>query len=165
MREHRKPVHRHPCMMKSRTQLFIAIGLFILGIALYTFLSGLTREQPAAEAFPATVRRDCAPWDGSAFTVQIPIRSDGTMISVSIWQTPDIQVPRTFSFPDDTGQVGNASLIGPAGLPGQLSGSVSFSGVDSSTVVEGRFDLRDENATQYNGTFKAQWDDQIMLCG
>ena len=163
--EHHNPVHRHQHMMKSRTQLFIAIGLFILGIALYTFLNGLTRDQPSRQAFPATIQRDCAPWDGSAFTVHIPINA-GTIIDISIWQTPDIQFPKTFSFPDDTGQVGNASLIHPGGLPGQLSGSMSFSGVDHpSTVVEGRFDLKNENGTQYKGTFKAEWDDQIMLCG
>ncbi len=150
--------------MKSRTQLFIAISLFIFGIALYTFLDGFTRALPSEQALPATIQRDCAPWDGGAFTVHMPINA-GTMIDISIWQSPDILVPKTFVFPDETGQVGNASLLHPDGLPGQLSGSVSFSGVDPSMVVEGRFNLRDGNGTQYRGTFKAQWDDQIMLCG
>jgi hypothetical protein len=155
-------------MMKPRTQLLIAIGLFILGIALYTllnsFTNSLTRDRPSGQAFPATIQRDCAPWDGGAFTVHVPINA-GTSIDISIWQSPDIRLPKTFSFPDDTGQVGNASLIHSVGLPEQLSGSVSFSGVDQSAVVNGKFDLRDAMGTQYKGTFKAQWDDQILLCG
>src|SRR5512138_3112665 len=137
-------------MMKSRTQLFIAICLLILFIALYFFLA---RDETPLQDFPATIQRDCAPWDGSAFTVQIPISNDGTAISVSIWQAPDIQVKKTFSFPDTTGQLGNASLIHPVGVPEQLRGNVSFSGVDPSSVVEGMFNLSDENGTQYKGSF------------
>jgi hypothetical protein len=149
-------------MMRSR-KLFILIAVvLILGVALVSFLK---RDQPSLQAFPATVQRDCAPWDGSAFTVQIPISNDGTLISVSIWQSPDIQFPETFSFPDDTGQVGNASLTHPVGSPEQLSGTISFPHVDQSIVVEGRFDLMDETGKQYKGIFKAEWDDQIMLCG
>ncbi len=148
-------------MMKSRTAFVITIGLLILGIALFTFS---TRTQEPAQIFPATINRDCAPWDGSAFTVSIPT-NDGIIIHISIWQSPDIKLPVTFSFPDNTGQVGNASLILPAGMPQQLSGEVSYLRVDSESPVEGEFNLKDESGKQFNGKFKAEWGNEIIMCG
>jgi hypothetical protein len=94
--------------MKPRTPLAIAISLLILilGIALFTFSR---QNQEALQTFHATVNRDCAPWDGAAFTVSIPL-GDGTIIDLSIWKSSDIRLPTTYSFPDETGQVGNALL-------------------------------------------------------
>lgn len=148
-------------MTKSRTLFFIAIGLLILGIALFTFL---TRNQEPAQVFPATVNRDCAPWDGSAFRVTIPME-DGTVIDIAIWQTPDIKFSKTFPFPDDTGQVGNASLRSASGEYEQLSGTVSFSRVGQSNPVEGEFDLTDEAGEQIKGKFKAEWENEVVMCG
>jgi hypothetical protein len=148
-------------MTKDQKIFILVIGLVILGVALFTYDPD---DHSTWTAFPATIQRDCAPWDGAAFTVAISLE-DGTAIDVSIWQSPDIQFPKTFSFPDDTGQVGNAGLIRPTGLPDPLTGTVSFTRVDPSRMVEGTFDLQDEKGNQYKGTFNAGWDDQIMLCG
>ena len=122
--------------MKPRTQFLIAIGLIILvlGITWYSFS---TRNQVSEEIFPATINRDCAPWDGAAFTVSVPM--DGEDINISIWQSPDISLPVTFSFPDETGQVGNASLQFQVGLSQPLSGEVFFWRADAESPVEGRF--------------------------
>ncbi len=147
--------------MKSRTALVIGIILLILGVALFTFF---TRNQQPAEVFQATVHRDCAPWDGSAFTVQIPWQNE-TVIDISIWQAPEITLPKTFSFPDTTGQAGNAILILPVGNPEPLSGTVFFSDVDPSATVEGRFDLKDEAGNQFKAAFRAEWRELMMLCG
>ena len=148
-------------MMKSRTLFYIAIGLLILGIALFTFFN---RDQEPAQIFPATINRDCAPWDGSAFTVQIPM-ADGTVVDISIWQAPDIKFSKTFSFPDNTGQVGNAILTHPIGLPDPLIGEVWFEGVSEGKVAEGGFRLKSERGAEFNGKFIAEWGSQIMLCG
>ena len=123
--------------MKSRTQFFILIGLLVL-ISSITWISFSTRNQAAIPVFPATVNRDCAPWDGSAFTVSIPYNSE-SVINISIWQSPDIKLPVTFSFPDETGQVGNAAYWSLSGEYEQLSGKVSFQRVGERSPVEGEF--------------------------
>ena len=144
--------------MKPRTQFIITIGLLILilGITWYSFSR---RNQEPAQTFPATINRDCAPWDGSAFTVSVPI--DGEIINISIWQAPDIPVPVTFSFPDDTGQIGFA-YIHP---DNQLSGEVFFLRVDGESPVEGEFSLNAESGKQFNGKFKAEWGNGTAMCG
>ena len=148
-------------LMKSRTLFFVAIGLLILGIAFFTFSA---RNQEPVQVFPATVNRDCAPWDGSAFRVTVPL-SDGAVIDIAIWQAPDINFSKTFSFPDDTGQVGNASLRSASGEYEQLSGTVFFQRVDEESQVAGGFKLVTETGQRFEGQFKAEWGNQIIMCG
>ena len=107
MGERFRASYRHLCMTKSRTLFCVTIGLLILGIALFTFS---TRNQEPVQIFPATINRDCAPWDGSAFTVSIPYDS-GSVIYISIWQLPDIKLPAKFSFPDESIRIGNATYL------------------------------------------------------
>lgn len=148
-------------MTKSRTLFFIVIGLLILGTAL-VILS--TRNQTPAHFFPATVNRDCAPWDGSAFTVSVP-QNNGATIYISIWQSLNFNFPKTFSFPDDNGQVGNVSYRSTSGEYTQLSGTVSFWHVAEGSPVDGRFELTTETGQRFKGQFKADWEHQMALCG
>jgi hypothetical protein len=149
--------------MKARTQFFLAIALLILvlGIAWFTFS---TRNQAAISVFPATVNRDCAPWDGAAFTVSVST-NDETIINISIWQSPDIKLPVKFSFPDEIGQVGNADYLSPSGEYEQLSGKVSFIRVAEGSPVEGEFNFMTENRKNFKGKFFAEWGNQIVMCG
>ena len=148
-------------LMKSRTLFFIAIGLLLLGVAVFIFS---TQNQEPAQTFSATINRDCAPWDGSAFTVSI--RYDPTTtITILIWQSPDIKAPTTFTFPDDTGQVGTAYILPELDPLQQLSGTVFFSRVEEGSPVEGRFELITEAGQRFEGQFEAGWENQIALCG
>ena len=148
-------------MMKSRILFLITIGVLILGIALFTFSA---RNQEPAQIFPATVSRDCAPWDGSAFTVSI--RYDPTTtITIFIWQSPDIKIPTTFTFPDDTGQVGTAYILPELDPLQQLRGTIFFWRVEEGRPIEGRFELVTEAGQRFEGQFKAEWENQIALCG
>ena len=149
--------------MKPRTQFLIVVGLSILifGITWHSFSR---RNQEPAQFLPATINRDCAPWDGSAFTVSIPL-DNGTIINISIWQSPDIKFPKTFLFPDDTGQVGNANLISANGEYETLSGEVQFEGVRETLPIEGRFRLKSERGGEFVGQFKAEWGSQVTMCG
>ena len=149
--------------MKSLTQFLIATAflIFVIGIAWFFFSA---RIQQPAQILPAVINRDCAPWDGSAFTVSIPI-SDGTTIVISIWTTPDINFPVTYSFPDKTMNVGNAFVLYQAGSLEQLTGTVSVRRVEDGHPVEGKFDLSAENGKQFNGQFKAEWGNEVILCG
>jgi len=150
-------------MMKPRTQFFMIIGLItlILGITWYSFSK---RAQEPVQFFPATVNRDCGPWDGSAFTVSIPMDA-GTSIDISIWQSPDIKFPKTFSFPDDTGQVGNALFRSRAGEYEVLSGEVRFESVSEAMPLAGRFSLKSASGGKYIGQFTAEWGSQMAFCG
>jgi len=155
-------IHRPSRRMKPRTQFLIIVGLLIivLGSAYYVYSN---RAQEPLQVFAATIRRDCAPWDGSAFTVSMPIE-DG-IIDVSIYQSPEMSFQAAFSFPDATGTTGIALLRLPAGVPEELSGKVSFQSVTGESPVEGEFDFGTKTGRQFKGRFIAQWRNEPILCG
>lgn len=141
----------------------MAIGLFILvfGIVWLTFS---TQDDEPAQIFPATINRDCAPWDGSAFTVSIPIE-DKSIMDISIYRSPEIRLPVRFSFPDETMSLGHALYLTPPGLPEQLTGTVFFQRVERGKPVEGRFNFTSERGEQFKGRFIAEWGNEIIYCG
>ena len=147
-------------MMKSQIAIVVAASLLILGTIVYILF---TRDLPPEHAFPAVVQRDCAPWDGAAFTVSIPVES--RMIQISVWKSPEIKLPVAYSFPDDTGTVGSAFLLSAAGIQEELSGRVTFRSVTQENPVEGRFDLLSETGRKYTGKFTAAWKNKTVLCG
>ena len=149
--------------MKFRVSLYLAIVLwiFIFGIVWFTFSM---RNQEPEQIFDATINRDCAPWDGSAFTVSIPM-NNGARIDVSIYQSPDIRLPVTFSFPDKTIKIGNAVYLPPVGSPEQLTGKVSFQHVEQGIPVEGELNLHTETGQQFREKFIAEWGNEIVYCG
>ena len=149
--------------MKSRIFLAILLDLLLIALgSIWFFATGETRT--ASQVFPAIVNRDCAPWDGSAFTMSIPL-PDASNIAISIYQSPDIQFPKSFSFPDESMTQGNALLLPPAGLPEQLTGEVWFPRVAAGKPVEGRFRFRSESGMEFEGRFVAEWGDEIVYCG
>jgi len=147
--------------MISRTQFFIAIGLLILGMVLFTLS---TRNQEPTQVFPATVNRDCAPWDGAAFTVSFRYDSI-TTITISIWQSPSFTFPVTFSFPDGSMRVGIAYSLMELDPLEELTGKVTFLRVEAGSPVEGEFNLRTQRGKQFKGKFVAEWGNQIAMCG
>lgn len=141
--------------------LILIVLVFILG---GTFLLSTVAKPAPLPEFAATVNRDCAPWDGPAFTVSVPL-NDGRTVSISIWQSPELGGPVTFTFPDTSGQVGNASVFSADGMPDELSGTVAFQRVQADQPVEGHFNLVDKNGVPFKGTFHAIWGDAAPLCG
>jgi len=138
------------------------VGLIaLLSIALFTFY---TQRQKPEPVFSATISRDCAPWDGTAFTIAIPM-SGGATLDISIWQSPDIDRAITFSFPDETQKSGNVSLTPQFGQPEQLTGKVWFKNVGEGMPVEGRFSLTSESGARLEAKFIAEWDHQVVYCG
>jgi hypothetical protein len=147
--------------MKNRILLYFVIGLFLLGMALFTYSS---RNQEPMQIFPATINRDCAPWDGGAFTISIPM-NDGMIIHTSIWQSPDIKFPVTFSLPDETGQIGIAYILPEPDPLQQLSGEISFGRVAEGIPVEGEFSFTTVNGRGFKGKFEAEWGNEVAYCG
>jgi hypothetical protein len=138
------------------------VGLIVLlvGIAWY---ASPARDPEPERILPATVNLDCAPWDGSAFTISIPIH--GGSLQISIYQSPDIQHPTTFGFPDETMSVGNAVLTMPIGSAALMKGRVTLQHAEQGLPVEGTFDLVTETGEQLIGKFMAEWGDEIIYCG
>jgi hypothetical protein len=149
--------------MKSRTTFYAFVILILIALSGVWIFYKLEDEVPT-QTFPATINRDCAPWDGSAFTILIPI-SDKANIAISIYQSPSIRRPMTFSFPDETMRVGNASLLFQDNSSQQLSGRVFFQHVEQGVLTEGKFDLHTETGEQFKGRFQAEWGNEVVMCG
>jgi hypothetical protein len=149
--------------MNIRTRFLIALGLLLI-VSGTVFFTLVARNQENIPAYSATIFRDCAPWDGAAFTVSIPL-SEGTVIQASIYRSSNIELPSSFSFPDETGQVGNVILLLPTGSAEELSGKVSFQQIAEESPVEGKFDLLTKKGKPLKGKFIAKWENKIMLCG
>ena len=149
--------------MKTRAPFSLAVGLLILLLGVVIFASSKQNQGPI-KAFPATINRDCAPWDGAAFTVSIPYEA-GSFINILIWQTPDIRLPSRFSFPDETMRLGNATFLLRYSYSVPLAGTVFFWRVEQGSPVEGRFDLVTEAGQRLKGTFKAEWGNEVAYCG
>lgn len=155
----RRPLYK----MKLRTSPFLLFCLLVLALGGILFYYSVPDQKPG-QTFPATVNRDCAPSDGAAFTVRVPV-SGGEIINISIWQAPEIRFRKTFTFPDGTGQVGNVLLIPPAGMPESLTGEAWFEGVSAGEVLEGGFRLKSESGGRFEGQFIAEWGNEVVYCG
>lgn len=151
--------------MNTRRQFLIAIAVlgFAVGIFLISIVSRGRQDQEPLEVFPATIQRDCAPWDGAAFTVSIPLEQSA--IRISVYRSPEIRLPVTFSFPDETLREGSAALHTLNAVPDPLTGTVRFERVEAGKPVEGRFSLRSESGESLMGRFVAEWRNEIILCG
>jgi len=147
----------------TRRLLTISVASLILLLVEIAGQAFSARDPEPGRILPATINLDCAPWDGSAFTISIPIQSGS--LYISIYQSPDIQNPTTFRFPDDTMSVGNALLTLPIGSASQVRGRVTLQHVEQGNPVEGRFDLVTESGEQLKGKFSAEWRDDIIYCG
>jgi hypothetical protein len=130
-------------------------ALLSLLLATGTVLQGLARS-------------DCAPWDGPAFTVLLPVRTasstEGFPLRISIWEAAAIEAPRDFRFPRDA-RLGAAVLEPPRGQAQLLKGSVHFDKAVPGTAVRGRFDLTAPQGGRFRGSFAAPWRAVQTRCG
>ena len=123
-----------------------------------------TPAAPNDHPYLAVVQTDCAPWDGAAFTLSIPFDT-GRLVRVSIYQSPHLQHRVTFSFPDPTGRVGEASFHPEFGPVAALKGTVTFQAVQEGIPFQGEFDLQSTDGMHLRGHFDATWVDRQALCG
>ena len=149
-------------MTKTPTAFTVLMVLVLIALGGIWFFYTLENQQPA-QVFSATINRDCAPWDGPAFTVSIPYEP-GSYINISIWQEPEIKLPARFSFPDETMRVGSVTFLLRYSHSVELTGTVFFWRVKQGSPVEGEFDLITEAGQQLSGTFKAEWDKVAVYC-
>lgn len=149
--------------MKPRRWLVLLVTLFVIVLGGIFYFYSLPNQEPE-KIFPATVSRDCAPWDGSAFTVAIQYDAE-TIVFISIWKSPDIPSSSTFELPDENQQIGEAYLLPTSGMRIELNGKVWFQRVEEGMPIEGRFRLTSERGEAYEGGFTAEWESQMVYCG
>jgi hypothetical protein len=90
---------------------------------------------------------------------------DEAVINVSIWQSPDLKRPTSFSFPDETGRIGFAYLLSELGAPEPLNGRLTIRHLEVGMPVEGAFNFTSERGGQFKGEFIAEWGELIAMCG
>lgn len=147
--------------MKSQNLIVAVIVLLILGIILVPLFAG---KPEVAHVFPATVNRECAPWDGAAFAVSF--RYDPlTTITIFIWKSPNFRLPVTFSFPDEMMSTGIAYSVMELDPWEELTGKVTFQRVEVGVPLEGKFSFTSARGEIYEGRFLAEWGNQIVYCG
>lgn len=145
--------------MKVRTLRHVAIGLLLLPLSACS-----ARDAQQTPVLDATINRDCAPWDGSAFTVSVPWEETG-MVYISIWRAPDIPHRMEFSFPDPDMRVGNAAYRTAVGQDEILGGVVTLEGVQPGIPVEGEMRLSSAIGAMFVGRFRAEWGTTAAYCG
>src|SRR5215216_6002234 len=148
--------------MNSRTSFYVLIFLIIFALISIWFYSRQPDPEPLL-VLPATIDHDCAPWDGSAFTVSIPFEEGN--LNISIYQPPDIKHPLSFSLNEGTQEIGHAIFLPTVGSPEPVTGNVSFEHVEDSIAVDGKYQLRTESGKEFLGKFKAEWGEAIVYCG
>jgi hypothetical protein len=149
--------------MKARTEVILGLVLLavLFGVGLFAYQARTRNPLPL---FRASVDRDCAPWDGSAFRISIPLDS-GSVIEVSIWRSPDLQAPIKFSFPDPTLSAGEAVLRSRFGSSEPLTGSITFWRLGADDPLEGDFNFAARGGERFSGGFKAEWRNRAAYCG
>lgn len=148
--------------MKSQFSLYALLVFSLTLLGVLWFSPDLERQE-AIPFFSATIHRDCAPGNGTAFTVSIPVAK--IVIGISIYENPDVRLPVKFSFPDNTEQPGKALLFSPTTVPEPLTGKVSFQRVEEGLPVLGEFNLRTETGDRFKGRFRAEWNNPPLYCG
>lgn len=148
--------------MKHRAALYFLICLVVTALG-GTWVFYLLKDSDSLQVFPATINRDCAPWDGAAFRVAIPMEE--SVLDISIFQAPAIKHRAAFSLQEGTGSVVDAFLLLSDGSHQQLSGKVIFRRVEEGIPVEGEYHFGTASGEQFTGRFRAEWGDEIVYCG
>ncbi|MGB7563382.1 MAG: hypothetical protein WBM08_01380 [Prochlorococcaceae cyanobacterium] len=141
----------------------------LLALELPTDLLASPSKQPrTATPLPAQIFHDCAPWDGAAFMVSVPMPARAnrppSVLSISIWKGPNLAEPSQFNFPADA-RIGSVTLQPRPGLDGLVRGRISFRSVLPSQPVLGNFDLVSPKGEVVQGHFRATWVRRQALCG
>ncbi len=155
----------YPCAVLRA--LVTLAGLLVPGLP--TDLLASPGQQPGtATPLPAQIWNDCAPWDGAAFTVSVPMPARANRptatLSIAIWKGPNLSEPSQFNFPADA-RIGSVTLQPRPGLNGLLKGHVSFRSVLPGQPVLGSFDLVSPKGEVVQGHFRATWVTRQARCG
>jgi hypothetical protein len=151
--------------------------IFLMGAMSCLFASLVSSQIKAAETpvsgaeGHATIYFSAAPWDGAAYSIEIPLKrtkdAPQPFIHISIWGNPEFLKPKTFDFsgkedPGGGSSRGNGRAFFQAilnkSLPENLAGSVSFKALQKDHPVSGIYELATlDGKKKFKGNFQAAW--------
>lgn len=150
-------------------RLTVTLGTIVAATAANTSAClDVTRAQPPGRPTAAVAELSCAPWDGPAFEVRLPLDPSAPtpQVRIAIWRSPDIGTPSVFQFPDATQELGVAQVQHDDGTFEPLSGTVSFGPLRIDQPVTGSLRLiRARGGAAIERTFRAAWMPRQFLCG
>jgi hypothetical protein len=143
-------------------------SVFIAAIIVWTQSS--TMSAPDQQYRAATVRRDCAPWDGAAMSVTIttkPTKCDriaAPYIHIAVYELP-IRDGRTVKL-ETQSQHGQANrCLKEDACEAAESGEVVFDNFKEGSGASGRYRLKFRGGETVSGSFDAKWCEFRGFCG
>lgn len=128
------------------------------------FLGPASAAQAPARA---TISETCAPWDGPAFEITIPLdaTTSATIVTVAIWKAANISRSTTFRFPDSTQTLGAAWMLTHAGKHEDLTGWITLASVQADQPISGSMVFTSRSGRRISRTFRAEWRNRRAICG
>lgn len=158
---------RHAARANLRRMTSSPVAVAAGGLAVAALTASLLAVQPALS--PAVAWRDCAPWDGAAFTVAVgrPGQKDvdraQPWLRIAIWHEASIRNPVTYRFPDTDGKTGAVQYGGTA-FP-SVTGTVSFTRAVFGDDLDGSFAFVAPDGQKIVGRFHGRWSPDVAVCG
>jgi len=122
------------------------------------------------EAFAvADVARACAPWDGAAFSVSVPLREGADpgalpALRVMVWSPPQFEHERTVVFADGDDRTGVAQYMEAEDRATPLTGEATFRQA-ADGGIEGTLRLKAADGRRFERRFRGRLDDRMVMCG
>ena len=120
----------------------------------------------------AYARRDCAPWDGPAFSVVLtdtPAQPDSlttSFLRIAVWRGIESAIGRTLAWEGTTSQVGTASRCQADGRCEEASrGEIRVEWRTADSLLGGEFRVDFGRTRSERGRFTAAWVPDRVMCG
>jgi hypothetical protein len=130
--------------------------------------------QPAvAQSYPhALISASCAPWDGPAVSLVLTTKPtscgkapEGPYLSIYIWRDLPEHGPKTIEFKEAGGNGGASRCATANECERATSGRLTFTKFDQNGEVEGSYEFHFKDGSVEQGSFKAEWCHERVVCG
>lgn len=116
----------------------------------------------------AHIARTCAPWDGAAFSVSVPVGHGVDpaalpALQLSVWSSPQFDGERTVVFADGDDRAGLAFHVETPERTTPLTGEVTFRQA-ADGGIEGTLRLKDADGRRFERRFRGRLDGGAVMC-
>ena len=162
-------------MRNTGARAWITVGIssiaFIALVALSyeLYRHGMNVPTDPGQQTGGVVFKGCAPWDGAAVRISLPLdpRHAYPLISVGIWRD---DLPQSFAFDENVNHGSSESGKGvvsycPREAACEPVKTARFTFDDSREGVTGTYEATLSGGNTVQGSFTAEWEERIVLCG
>ena len=118
----------------------------------------------------AVVRPDCAPWDGPAITIYLTTKRSAReitapLLKISLWRNlpPPLNQPISLN---SSSQLGVATrCLRLEHCEAALSGTITLTSYTARGGAAGSYELKFKNGEEERGSFRADWQNIVQMCG